>query len=95
MVKNLPGSSGDLRDVGSIPGLGRSPGGGHGYPLQYSCKGNPHGHRSLAGYRPQGRKESHATEQLSMHAHRRYKSIKHLCKGLMHFKKEVKQLNVP
>ena len=49
MVKNLPGSSGDLRDVGSIPGLGRSPGGGHGYPLQYSCKENPHGQRSLVG----------------------------------------------
>jgi len=31
----------DLRDVGSIPGLGRSPGGGHGNPLQYSCLENP------------------------------------------------------
>ena len=34
---NLPTSAGDLRDKGSIPGSGRSPGGGHGYPLQYSC----------------------------------------------------------
>ena len=33
MVKNLPASAGDLRDEGSIPGLGRSPGGGHGNPL--------------------------------------------------------------
>ena len=41
MVKNLPASVGDIRDVGSIPGLGRSPGGGHGNPLQYSCLGNP------------------------------------------------------
>ena len=36
-------------DMGSIPGLGRSPGGGHGNPLQYSCLENPHGQRSLAG----------------------------------------------
>ena len=34
----------------SIPGLGRSPGGGHGNPLQYSCLENPHGQRSLMGY---------------------------------------------
>ena len=37
-------------DLGSIPGLGRSPGGGHGNPLQYSCLENPHGQRSLVGY---------------------------------------------
>jgi len=41
MVKNLPANAGDIRDVGSIPGLGRSPGGGHGNPLQYSCLENP------------------------------------------------------
>ena len=42
MVKNLPDNAGDIRDVGSIiAGLGRSPGGGHGYPLQYSCLENP------------------------------------------------------
>ena len=40
MVKNLPANSGDARDVGSIPGLGRSSGGGHGNPLQYSCQEN-------------------------------------------------------
>ena len=34
-------------DLGSIPGLGRSPGGGHGNPLQYSCLEKPHGQRSL------------------------------------------------
>jgi len=45
-VKNLLAVLGDL---GSIPGLGRSPGGGHGNPLQYSCLENPHGQRSLAG----------------------------------------------
>ena len=38
MVKNSPANAGDM---GSIPGFGRSPGGGHGNPLQYSCLGNP------------------------------------------------------
>ena len=41
MVKNLPANAGDIRDTGSIPGSGRSPGGGHGNPLQYYCLGNP------------------------------------------------------
>jgi len=41
VVKNLPAYAGDIRDVGSIPGSGRSPGGGHGKPLQYSCLENP------------------------------------------------------
>ena len=41
MVKSLLANAGDVRDVGSIPGSGRSPGGGHGNPLRYSCLGNP------------------------------------------------------
>ena len=41
MVKNPPANAGGLRDVGLIPGLGRSPEGGHGNPLQGSCLGNP------------------------------------------------------
>ena len=41
VVKNLPASAGDIRDVGSIPGSGRSPGERHGNPLQYSCLENP------------------------------------------------------
>ena len=49
-------------DLDSVPGLGRSPEGGHGNPLQYSCLENPHGQRSLVGYGPQGHKESDATE---------------------------------
>ena len=47
--KELTCNAGDL-DL--IPGLERSPGGGHGNPLQYSCLKNPHGQRSLAGYSP-------------------------------------------
>ena len=41
VVKNLAANAGDIRDVGLIPGLGRSPGEGYGNPLQYSCLENP------------------------------------------------------
>ena len=41
VVKDLPANAGDARDTGSIPGLGRSPGGRYGNPLQFSCLGNP------------------------------------------------------
>ena len=53
-VKNLPSvQAGDLVGrPGSIPGLRRCPGGGHGYPLQDSNLENPHGQRSLVGYSP-------------------------------------------
>ena len=49
-------------DLGLIPGLAKSPGGGHGDPLQYSYLENPHGQRNLVGYSPQGCKESDTTE---------------------------------
>ena len=49
-------------DLGLIPGLGRSPGGGHGSPLQYSCLGNPRGQRSLEGCSPWGHDESDMAE---------------------------------
>ena len=45
-------------DLGLMPGLGRSPGGGHGNPLQYYCLENPHGQRGLEGYSPWDDKES-------------------------------------
>ena len=41
VIKNPPANAGDIGDTGSIPGSGRSPGGGHGNPLQYSCLKNP------------------------------------------------------
>ena len=50
VVKNLPAKAGDTRDAGLIPGLGRSPGEGNGNLLQYSCLGESHGQKSLAGY---------------------------------------------
>ena len=52
----------NVGDLGSIPGLGRSPGDGHGNPLQNSCLENPHGQRNLVGYSPWGRKELDMTE---------------------------------
>ena len=67
-TKGFPGSSDSKEsthntgDLGLIPGLGRSLGGGHGNPLQYSCLENPHEQRSLAGYSQWGHKESDMTE---------------------------------
>ena len=64
----FPGSSAgkesacNAGDPGLIPGLGRSPRGGHGNPPKYSCLENPCGQRSLAGYSPEGCKESDTTE---------------------------------
>ena len=52
VVKNPSANAGDMRDMGLIPGSGRSPEEGHGNPLQYSCLGSPHGQRSLVGCSP-------------------------------------------
>ena len=60
MVKNLPASAGHIRDTGSIPRSGRSPGGGHGNPLQYSCLENPIDRGAWQG--PWGCKELDRTE---------------------------------
>ena len=51
VVKNPSANAGDIKDASSIPGSGRSPGGGHGNPLQYSCLENPMA-EDLAGYSP-------------------------------------------
>ena len=58
-------STGSVGGLGSIPGLGRTPGGGHDNPLHYCFLENPHGQRRLAGYSPQGQKESDMTERHS------------------------------
>ena len=50
-----------------IPGSGRFPGEGNGYPLKYSCLGNPMDRRSLEAYSPQGHKELDMTEHAHMH----------------------------
>ena len=56
-VKEFSCNVGDAGDMGSIPGLGRSPGEENGNPFQYSCLGNP-----MVGYSPWGHKESDTTE---------------------------------
>ena len=55
-------SAGNAGDLGSVPGLGRSPAEGNGYSFQYSWLENPHGQRSLVGYSPWGHKGSDTTE---------------------------------
>ena len=69
VVKNLPANAGNARDAGSIPGSGRSPGGGHGNPLQYVLPGESHGQRSLAGHGPRGCKESDTTDRRNNKMH--------------------------
>ena len=61
MVKNLPASARDIKDMDLIPGLGRSPGVGQGNPLQYSCL-ESHGQRRQSGYSPEGHKEPDMSE---------------------------------
>ena len=63
-------------DLGLIPGLGRSPGGGHDNPLQYSCLGNPQGQRSLVAYSPWGHTELDMTERLSIQTQSMHKSLR-------------------
>ena len=72
-LRGLSGSSASKEFVcnagnpGSIPGSGRSPGGGHDNPFQYSCLENPHGQRSPEGCGPWNHKELDTTERLSTH----------------------------
>ena len=61
----LQESTCNARDHGSIPGLGRSPRGGHGNPHQYSCLENPHGQKNLMDYSPWNCKESDMTQWIS------------------------------
>ena len=62
VVKNLPANAGAMRDTGSIPGSGRSPGGGHGSPLQYSSLEHPMDRGAWWAYSPWGCKELDTTE---------------------------------
>ena len=79
VIKNPPTQAGDLRPKrpkGSVPGWGRSPGGGHGNPLQYSCLENTHGQRSLVDYSHGFTKSQ--TRLSNKHTHTRCPS-KHVC----------------
>ena len=62
LVKTPPANAGDIRDVGLIPGSGRSPAGGRSNSLQYSRLENPHGQRSLSGYSLRDHTESDTTK---------------------------------
>ena len=63
-VKNPPANAGDIRDTGSIPGWGRSPGGGNGNPLQYFCPGNPTDRRTWRVVNPWSCKELDTTKHM-------------------------------
>ena len=86
VIAGSAGKESQCRRPGSIPGSRRSPGGGHGNPLQYSCLENPHRQRSLAGCSPWGCKELDTTEQLSTVTH--LLSLKELLVNLHHLVEE-------
>ena len=68
-VKNLPANAGDIRDVGSIPGSGRSLGGGHGNPFQYSCLENPMDRAAWQAAVHRVARSQTGLKRLSTHAH--------------------------
>ena len=68
VVKNPLASAGDIRNAGSIPGLGRCPGGGHGNPLQYSCLENPMDRRAWQATIHRIARSQTQLKQLSTHA---------------------------
>ena len=77
-------NAGDTRDTDSIPGTGRSPGGGNGNPHQYFLPGKLHGQRILVGYRPWCHKESDMTEHTYAHSYVISEIMEWLCKNWKH-----------
>ena len=69
MVKTPSANAGDPRDTGSIPGSGRSPGGGAWQPTLIFLPAESHGQMSLVGYSPWGHQHLDVTEVISMHVH--------------------------
>ena len=69
VVKNLSPNAGDIRDAGWIPRSGRSPGGGHGNPLQYSCLENPMDRRAWWAIVPKATKSRTRLKRISTKAH--------------------------
>ena len=76
VVKNPPANAGDARDVGSIPGLGRSPGEGNGNPLQCSCLENPTDRGAWRATFPRVTKSQTRLKRLNRHTHELHDSIK-------------------
>ena len=70
VVKNLPANAGDLKDAGSILEAGRSPGGGHGNPLYYSCLENPMDRGAWRAMVHGVAKSQTRLKRLSTHTHR-------------------------
>ena len=81
VVKNLPANAGDIRNTDSIPGSGRSPGEGHGKPLQCSCLENPTDRGAWQATMHRVTKSWTRLKGLSMHTHKL--SSKHLAHGLL------------
>ena len=83
VVKNLPASARDIRNMGSIPGLGRFLGGGHGNPLQYSCLENPMDRRAwwVTVHRIT-KSRTEVTEHASIYAHTHTRACMHDFEGL-------------
>ena len=69
VIKNLPTNAVDVRDLGLTPGLGRSPGGGHGNPLQYSCLENPMDSGAWKAAVPGITESQTRLKRLNTHAH--------------------------
>ena len=78
MVKNLPSSAGDIRDVSSVPESGRSPGGGHSNPLQSSCLENSIDKGAWLAIVCRVAKSWTWLNQLSMHAYIYFSVLDHL-----------------
>ena len=88
MVKNPPASAGDIEDMGLISGLGRSPGGGHGNTLQYSCLENP---MDRGAWQAHGVAESDTTE-VTEHAARTRGTKNSTNVTIHHWKKDISQI---
>ena len=82
MVKKLPANAGGDKDMGSIPGSGRSPGGGHGNPPQYSCLENPMDRGTWRATVHRVAKSQTQLKQLSMHARTHINTDILYCEGM-------------
>ena len=76
MVKNPPANARDIKDAGSIPGLGRSAGGGNGNLPQHSCPGNP---KDRGAYSPRGCRAGHCCIDVTLTHACSVKSYSELC----------------
>ena len=73
VIKNPPANTGDIRVVGSFPGLGRSPGGGYGNPLQYSCLERPMDRGAQQAIVHRVAQSPTRLNRLGMHAQNKYR----------------------